>query len=218
MKRSSFLLGSGLLLFLSLIAFLIASALAPRSVTVFDPTAFSADSTGNWETPRLDTVTVDARNSRVWRFFDLERGTVLEPPDTGGWDLAFRRFHIMAADGIRDLATTDFDSVEAVPASGYLPNISRSDTVNPAIARWYSYGILTHLLESRRRVYAVRTREGGYAKLQILSYYCPGARPGCLTFRYYYPAPASGSSVTDRAQPGRRNASGRGSRASNARP
>ena len=30
------------------------------------------------------------------------------------------------------------------------------------------------------------TADGRYAKLQLLSYYCPGARPGCLTFRYVY--------------------------------
>jgi hypothetical protein len=36
------------------------------------------------------------------------------------------------------------------------------------------------------RVYALRTADGRYAKLEILSYYCPGAMPGCVTFRYVY--------------------------------
>jgi len=30
----------------------------------------------------------------------------------------------------------------------------------------------------------VRTSEGRFAKLQLISYYCPGLRAGCLTFRY----------------------------------
>ena len=32
----------------------------------------------------------------------------------------------------------------------------------------------------------VRTADGRYAKLEILGYYCPGAHPGCLTFRYVF--------------------------------
>jgi hypothetical protein len=35
-------------------------------------------------------------------------------------------------------------------------------------------------------VYAVRTADGRFAKLQVISYYCTGAIPGCLTFRYVY--------------------------------
>jgi hypothetical protein len=35
-------------------------------------------------------------------------------------------------------------------------------------------------------VYAIRTADGRYAKLEIVSYYCPGAVSGCLTFRYAY--------------------------------
>ena len=32
--------------------------------------------------------------------------------------------------------------------------------------------------------YVIHTRDGRYVKLELLSYYCPGPEPGCLTFRY----------------------------------
>lgn len=32
----------------------------------------------------------------------------------------------------------------------------------------------------------MRTADGRYAKLEMVGYYCPGARPGCPTFRYVY--------------------------------
>jgi hypothetical protein len=35
-------------------------------------------------------------------------------------------------------------------------------------------------------VWAVRTADGRYAKLEMVGYYCPGPQPGCPTFRYVY--------------------------------
>ena len=60
------------------------------------------------------------------------------------------------------------------------------DSVNPALERWYDYGFTSHLLTPKPGVYAVRTAEGDYAALRFLSYYCPGARAGCVTFEYVY--------------------------------
>ena len=45
------------------------------------------------------------------------------------------------------------------------------------------------LLEAKAHVYALRTRQGRTWKVQVLSYYCPGLRAGCLTIRY---APLAG--------------------------
>lgn len=217
MKPSSAILGAGFVVFLFSIGFLVASALAPRETAVFDPTPPGGNQSGDLPVPRTDTVTVDARHGRAWQFFDLDRGILLQTPDTAGWDLAFRRFHIIAADGIRDLETTDFESSAPVPSAGYQPNVYRSDTLNPAIARWYSYSILTHLLNSRRRIYAIRTSEGRYAKLQVLSYYCTGVQAGCLTFRYHYPVPSDHEPATAPELQPQRSASGGGSRASGVR-
>ncbi|HEX7118077.1 MAG TPA: HmuY family protein [Longimicrobiales bacterium] len=138
--------------------------------------------------------TIDASAADEWRYFDFSRNAVVEDPGPMGWDLAFRRFHIIAnggigfagSGGIADLGEIPFDSVRTLPASGYRPNIVRSDTTNPGIGKWYDYAFTSHLLTPEPRTYAVRTADGRYAKFAILSYYCTGARPGCITIRYAY--------------------------------
>jgi hypothetical protein len=174
-------------------AILVVLSFRRPELPVFAPTPPAPAEVG----PRLAgpiTITVDAADPSAWRFFDFSRGSVVERPGPLDWDLAFRRFHIIAnggpgfagRGGIRALEGAAFDSVRAAPADGYVPNRVRSDTTNPAIARWYDYGFTTHLLTPRPAVYLVRTADGRYAKLELLGYYCPGARPGCVAFRYVY--------------------------------
>jgi hypothetical protein len=141
--------------------------------------------------------TVDATAPDVWRYFSFRLGSVVEDPGFRGWDLAFRRYSIVAGDGagILDLGETPFDTVGTVPASGYVPNEGRAEPRNPAIASWYRYGFFSHVLTPKPHVWAVRTADGRYAKLEMLGYYCPGARPGCPTFRYVYQG--DGSTAVD---------------------
>ena len=132
----------------------------------------------------VDTVTVDAGSDRHWRFFDVERGLVADPPDTAGWDLAFRRFTVIPSGEVANLGPVPFDSVTAPPATGYVATVRGRDTSNAATAKWYSYSYLSHLLVPKPDVYVLKTREGRFAKLQMAGYYCPGTTPGCVTFRY----------------------------------
>ncbi len=158
--------------------------------------------------------TVDATGTGAWRFFDFSRGSVVENPGPRDWDLAFRRFHIIVnggpgfsgSGGILRLEETDFEAVRELPEAAYVGTAARRDSVNAAIERWYAYGWTSHLLTPNPEVYAVRTADGRYAKVQLLGYYCPGARPGCPTFRYVYQgaggrslAPAGPGTVADRA-------------------
>lgn len=138
--------------------------------------------------------TVDASSSSEWIFFDFSRRAVVEDPAPAEWDLAFQRFYIVAnggegfagRGGLQDLGAVPFDSVEVAPREGYVASEARRDTTNAATAEWYDYSFTSHLLTPRPRTYAVRTADGRYGKLEIVGYYCPGARPGCLTFRYVY--------------------------------
>jgi hypothetical protein len=177
---------SGFALFLVLIGLIVIPPLTRRHVPTFEPTPPGAVGRigSAWPT---DTVTVDASDAASWRFVSLTRGEVLTPPDTAGWDLAARRFHIIAAEAVADLGAVAFEAVDRAPDAGYVRNGVGSDTTNAAIRRWYDYSMLTHLLKPKRHVYVVRTRDGGYAKFQILSYYCTGLKPGCLTMQYTYP-------------------------------
>ena len=74
----------------------------------------------------------------------------------------------------------------AVPAEGYVATERAGDPRNPAIASWYHYGFFSHVLTPKAHVWAVRTADGRYAKLEMVGYYCPDSRPGCPTFRYVY--------------------------------
>jgi hypothetical protein len=109
--------------------------------------------------PGLDTVTIDATDEDQWRFYSFRRG-VLTPPDTADWDLGFQRYHVIV-----------------------------SGTVNPSVAHWYTYSLVTHLLKPNGLVFIIETREGARARMEFLSYYCPGSQPGCLTFRWSRIAP-----------------------------
>lgn len=172
------------------ITYIVASSFVRRAQPVFEPSPIAPRPIPAGSTV-VDTLTIDARHERAWRFVDFDRQSEVVPPDTAGWDLAVRRFHVIAADAIADLGEIPLETATP-PDTGYVPNRLASDTTNPAIARWYNYGFMSHLLEPKQRAYAVRTREGRYALLEILGYYCRGLSAGCMTVHYRYPAePAS---------------------------
>ena len=131
------------------------------------------------------TYTLDASSTDRWRRFDFRRSAAVE---SGGWDIAVRRFHVITAlgGGIVDLGPVPFDSVRDLPADGYLANTNASDTTNPGVGKWYAYSMLSHLLTSKHHVYGIRTAAGRYAKVELLAYYCRDVGTACLTFRYVF--------------------------------
>jgi hypothetical protein len=131
------------------------------------------------------TYTLDASATDRWRTFDFGRNAAV---DSGPWDIAFRRFHLIAAPGggIVDIGVVPFDSVRELPAGGYLANTDAPDTTNPGVGKWYSYSMLSHLLTTKHHVYGIRTSGAKYAKLELLAYYCKDAGTACITFRYAY--------------------------------
>ena len=129
--------------------------------------------------------TLDASSTDQWHRFAFDRAAVV---DSGTWDVAFRRFHLITAPGggIVDLGQVAFDSVVELPPEGYLSNTTVGDTINPAVGKWYEYSMWSHLLTSKRHVYGVRTARGKYAKVELLAYYCREVGTACLTFQYSY--------------------------------
>jgi hypothetical protein len=174
-------------------AVLVALTLRQPAVPTYAPTPPEARDAGRALVgPRV--YTVDATDADAWRYFSFRLGSVIDNAGAGEWDLAFRRYQILAnggpkyagRGGIVDLGTVAFEDVHAVPESGYQANESNPDPRNPAIASWYRYGFFSHVLSPKPHVWAVRTADGRYAKIELLSYYCARAEPGCLTFRYVY--------------------------------
>jgi hypothetical protein len=181
-SRASLLLLGGLATFVLALVFLVVSSLVKRSAPVFQPTPVgvvrSSPPSG------VDTLTVDARDERLWTFVDLGRGVVMPPSEASAWDLAIRRHDIGASGAIADAGEVPFEELHRAPEGTYIATSGGRDTVNAVIRRWYLYGMFSHLLEPNGHIYVVRTRTGQHIKLEILSYYCPGLDAGCLTLRY----------------------------------
>jgi heme-binding HmuY-like protein len=181
---------------LGIAAVLVALTLQTPAVPTYAPTPPQARDAGRSLVGPI-LYTVDASAPEVWRYFSFRLGSIVETPGPRGWDLAFRRYSIIAGDGvgIRDLGVGRLEDVRSVAATGYVANEDRGEPRNPAIASWYQYGFFSHVLTPKPHVWAVRTADGHYAKLEMVGYYCPGARPGCPTFRYVYQG--DGSTVVD---------------------
>ena len=176
------LLLGGLALFVAAMAVLVLASLGRRRVTAHALSPAAALQPAGEE---VRTVTLDARDARAWTFLDLWAGRAtagVSPP--ASWDLAVRRHEIRVGRAAADLGDVPFDSVRRVPAAGWTETRPAGDTTNAALAKWYRYDYSSHVLESRRHVYVVRDAGGGYVKVQVAGYYCPGPEAGCLTLRY----------------------------------
>jgi len=197
-------------------AILVGLTLRQPQVAMHSPTPPSPRDVGTALVGPL-LYTVDATSPEQWRHFSFRLGSVIEHAGAKEWDLGFRRYQIIANGGrefsgeagIVDLGTVAFVDVKAVPETGYQPSEGGTDPRNPAIANWYTYGYFTHVLSPKRHVWAVRTAEGRYAKIELLSYYCPRSEPGCVTFRYVYQG--DGSRSVDAPGDGRRAVDSRSS-------
>lgn len=178
---------------LGIAVLLVGLSLRREAPATFAPTDFEPRPAGDTLVGPV-RVTVDATDGDRWVYFDFSRGATVERPGPTEWDLAFRRFNIRvnggegyAASGAAvDLGEVSFQGVHDAPATGWRAAPAGRDSTNPALDRWYDYGFTSHLLTPKPRVYALRTADGRFAKLRFLSYYCPGARPGCVTFEYVY--------------------------------
>ncbi len=177
---------------------LVALTLRQPDVPTYPPTELAPKDAGRALIGPI-LYTVDATTPEAWRHFSFRYGSVVDRAGPRDWDLAFRRYAIIAgAGGIRDLGEVRFDDVRTVPTTAYQPNEGGGEPRNPAIAGWYRYGFFSHVLTPKPHVWAVRTADGRYAKLQIVGYYCPGPQPGCLTFRYVYQGNGSTAVGVDR--------------------
>jgi hypothetical protein len=172
---------------------LVALSLRQPEVPAYSPTPPSPREAGRGLVGPV-VYTVDATSPDQWRHFSFRLGSVIENAGAKDWDLAFRRYQIIAnggpefagGAGLADLGAVAFAGVTTVPEAGYQATEGGTDPRNPAIAGWYGYSYFSHVLSPKPRVWAVRTADGRYAKIEFVSYYCPRSQPGCLTFRYVY--------------------------------
>ncbi len=145
--------------------------------------------------------TIDARSKEMWMYFDFSRGSVVpvDNPKTEDWDLSIRR-HVIRTNGgvtspngqsaIAQIEDQEFSAVTRVPkAAAFVSDVrqkKRLHPYNPVVDRWYKYSYTTNVLLPKPVVYLVRTQDGKYAKMRIVSYYCKGNISGCMTIEYVY--------------------------------
>ena len=92
-----------------------------------------------------------------------------------------------------NLGEMAFAEVGEAPAEGDIEDTIASInpetiiTENLTIEAWYHYSFLTHVLHLKSNVYAIRTTDGQYAKMHLVSYHCDGGQAsGCFTIEYVY--------------------------------
>lgn len=112
-------------------------------------------------------------------FFSLRTGTTVD--SAAGWDLAFRNTTISVNGSALVLTGVNFDTLAQAPESGY---------ANGTVPTWYDYlmdGSHT-ILPKLGAVIVVRTADGKYAKIQVMSYYkdAPAAPVGTVDEPRYY--------------------------------
>ncbi len=184
-------------LFVAGIVALVASSLVTPTVATHAPSPQRPHEVGS-EPVGPATYTVDARDHDRWVHFDFSRGSVVPVEGRRGldWDIGFQRHRMITNGGasnprgaaaVRDLGPVPLDSAIRVPDTGYVADEGPPEsTRNPVLEDWYDYSWTSHILRPADRTYAVRTADGRYAVLRFQGYYCPGAQPGCVTFRYRY--------------------------------
>jgi len=170
----------GFVLFLAGLVWLIVASLTRREAPVFELSAPTRMRATGW-TEHGDTLTLDATDGEQWRYASLSRGRALG--DSAGWEIAVRRHNVTVAGALADLGAVEFERAR-IPATAVFVSSTANEGANDAIKRWYSYSLVTHLLQTQGHVYALKTRDGRMWKLQVIGYYCPGLTAGCLTIRY----------------------------------
>ena len=134
---------------------LVVVSLREPTVAMYPPTPLAPRDAGHALVGPI-LYTVDATRPEQWRYFAFRMGSAIENPASREWDLAFRRYEIIAnggpafagAAGVLDLGEVPFAAVRIVPEAGYQVTEGGVDPRNPALARWYRYGYFSHLLEA----------------------------------------------------------------------
>jgi hypothetical protein len=146
--------------------------------------------------------------TRKYTFFSFKTGAVVANSDsaTTAWDLGFNGTTIIVNSGTSGPGTAGalvqsgvFDELETAPESGYLFDDKNSVSAPYAIPKgsgngWYNYNPATNVISPiAGRVIFVKTTEGKFAKVEILSYYkdAPASPTSSdidryYTFRYVY--------------------------------
>ncbi|HIE26207.1 TPA: hypothetical protein EYP66_02855 [Candidatus Poribacteria bacterium] len=152
-------------------------------------------------------VDASSKEADVWTYFSFASGgpvTATDPATSTGWDLAFHRLQVQVncgtsgpgKGGAKNMGVIDFDSFDTAPTSGYVVDTvlvkeGHGEPVeysgNPEIKDWYNITKeMPPVITSKNEVFAVKTADGKYAKMQFLDYYDKEGISGFVTIKYVY--------------------------------
>ncbi|MEZ4240286.1 MAG: HmuY family protein [Myxococcota bacterium] len=123
------------------------------------------------------TATVVAADAAAPVYLRLGLDLALAPPDpatSDAWDLGLARTVLTLGGGVSGaggvevavLDAADFDAITAAPADGWVTDAAGA----LALAEWYDYDPVTHVVSPKDQVLVLRTSDGGAFKLQLTSY------------------------------------------------
>ncbi|MEG8947766.1 HmuY family protein [Rosettibacter firmus] len=138
-------------------------------------------------------------------YFRFSDSTIVTGADTlsDKWDIAFKNTTIYTNSGVSGpgkggailLKNTDFYDLKELPAEGYRVDAENSPAIPTGSGNgWYLYNSETHIITPIPGiVLAIKTGNGKYAKVQIISYYYGSPANPTLSdkskfysFRYVY--------------------------------
>ncbi len=155
----------------------------------------------------INDLPADTGKKGIFTLFSLRDSSIVSNSDslTTKWDIGFAGTTIITNSGVRGpgqggaiiLKDVDFNSVTEAPETGYRIENSLTDLAIPAVSGngWYNYDRQTHVVSPiPGRVIIIRTADGKYAKLQIISYWKGNPQPidpyqhkeRYYTFKYVY--------------------------------
>ncbi len=151
---------------------------------------------------------VDASNKEadVWTYFSFAAGGAVAVADTAAstdWDLAFHRLQVqtnsgtssIGKSGAKNMGVMDFSSLGTAPTDGYVADTELEKKTmggsvkyngNSEMKDWYDMEGMPPDITSKNEVFAVKTADGKYAKMQFLDYYNKEGTSGFVTIRYVY--------------------------------
>jgi hypothetical protein len=155
----------------------------------------------------VTNLQADTANTGRFTFFSLRDSAIVPNSDsaTTRWDIAFLATTIIinggpirfGQGGANVLTGTDFNTLETLPETGWRVDSSATSLAIPVGSgrAWYNYNQQTNVISPIPGVVlGIRTADGRYAKLQILSYYLNAPanpngfadRARVYTFRYVF--------------------------------
>lgn len=186
--------------------FLLIAAIAIFACSKEDNTS-QPPSSNNLKVVTIYDLPADTGKKGIFTLFRFSDSTIVSNADsnTTKWDIGFAGTTIITNSGVRGpgnggaivLKDVDFNSVKEAPETGYKIENSLTELAIPTGSGngWYNYDPQTHIVTPiPGRVLIIRTADGKYVKMQIISYWKGNPQPidpftnkeRYYTFRYVY--------------------------------